>query len=197
MKLHYCGKYNGDENSLPKRNHPKGYVPFKEPEDMKKLSILANVGGIALMILLAIPVILLGKEYFKSNEFQIYMGFICPVLIFIPHEILHAIWFRKDVYLYTNFKQGLIFVIGTEDLSKMRFIVLSLFPNIIFGLIPYMIFLINPQFVGLGIFAVMCVGSGFGDYINVYNALRQMPKGSKTYISGMHSFWYIPEDKKD
>ena len=34
---------------------------------------------------------------------------------------------------------------------------------------------------------------GAADYLNVINALTQMPKGSLTYLYGMHSYWYIPE----
>ena len=24
-----------------------------------------------------------------------------------------------------------------------------------------------------------------------YNAIKQMPKGAKTYLSGFHSYWYL------
>ena len=36
MIFHYAGKYNGDENSLPYKEHNPNAIPFKEPKDMKK-----------------------------------------------------------------------------------------------------------------------------------------------------------------
>ena len=36
--------------------------------------------------------------------------------------------------------------------------------------------------------------SGAGDYLNVFNALTQMPKGSRTYLYEFHSWWYLPEE---
>ena len=63
-----------------------------------------------------------------------------------------------------------MFVVGTEDMSKGRFIFMCLCPNLILGIIPYILFLIFPQFVGLGLFGIICIGMGFGDYLNIYNA---------------------------
>ena len=40
--FHYKGKYNGDENSLPQREHPEGYVAFKEaniPYEIKNTNL--------------------------------------------------------------------------------------------------------------------------------------------------------------
>ncbi len=36
----------------------------------------------------------------------------------------------------------------------------------------------------------MSIAMGFGDYINVFNALTQRPNGGKTYLNGFHSYWY-------
>ena len=98
---------------------------------------------------------------------------------------------RKDVYMYNDLAHMLMFVVGTEDMSKGRFIFMCLCPNLILGIIPYILFLIFPQFVGLGLFGIICIGMGFGDYLNIYNAIKQMPKNSKTYLCGMHSYWYM------
>ena len=46
MIFHYAGKYNGDEGSLPYKEHHPNATPFKEPEDTKKLALIANVGCI-------------------------------------------------------------------------------------------------------------------------------------------------------
>lgn len=193
MIFHYAGKYNGDENSLPQREHSQNAVPFKEPENMKSLALVANIGAFIIMILLLIPFFILANRYFFDNTIWLMVGALCSMLVLFPHELLHAVCFKKDVYMYTNLKQGLMFVAGTEDMSKSRFIFMSLLPNIIFGFIPYIIFLIFPQLTGVGLFGLICIGAGFGDYMNVFNAITQVPNKAKIYMSGIHSFWH-PND---
>lgn len=191
MIFHYAGKYDGDESKLPRKEHYPNAVPFKEPEDVKKLAFAANIGCILTMALLAVPFLLLGIKFIPDNFIWMMAGGVCGALSLFPHEMLHALCYKGDVYLYHDLAHGLMFVVGTEDMSKGRFIFMCLCPNIFLGLLPYIMFLIVPKFTGLGLFGIICLGMGFGDYINVYNAIRQMPKGSKTYLCGMHSYWYL------
>ena len=121
------------------------------------------------------------------------LGCLASMLVLFPHELLHAVCFREDVYLYTNFKQGLLFVVGPETMSKSRFIWMSLLPNIIFGLIPYLIGMLFPKYLFFLVLGTIAVGAGAGDYYNVFHALTQMPKGARTYLYQFHSFWYLPE----
>ena len=113
------------------------------------------------------------------------------MLSLFPHEFLHAICFKEEVYLYTLLKKGILFVVGNEDMSKTRFIIMSLLPNVVFGIGPYIIGLIikNNVLTTLGIFAT---SMGCGDFINVYNAITQMPKGTRTYLHKFNSYWYMP-----
>lgn len=191
MIFHYAGKYDGDESKLPSKEHHPGAVPFKEPKDIKKLSLIANIGCILSMVILTVPFLMIGMRHIPDNAVWLFVGGICGGVSLLPHELFHAICYKKDVYLYNDLSHGLLFVVGTEDMSKARFIMMCLCPNIILGLIPYSIFLIVPRLVGLGLFGIICIGMGFGDYVNVYNAARQMPGKAKTYLCGMHSFWYL------
>ncbi len=108
------------------------------------------------------------------------------------HEVLHALCFKEEVEFYTYLRKGLMFVVGTESMSKARFIFMSMFPNIVFGFIPYILFFIFPSQFWLGIWGALCISAGVGDYINVFNAITQMPKGSLCYMNGNRSYWYIP-----
>lgn len=192
MKFHYAGKYDGNEENLPHREHPENAVPFKELS-MKQLGIVGNLGACVIIFILAIPFFILARPYI-DNQFPLTIACILSVLTLIPHEFLHGLCFKEDVYMYNYLKRGLMFVIGAEDMSKTRFILMSLCPNIIFGFIPYILFLFFNQLTGFGFFGLLCIGMGFGDYINVFNAMIQMPAKSKTYIYGTHSYWYIPEN---
>ncbi len=51
MTLHYGGKYNGDEKSLPQREHHPNAVAFIEAASTKELSLMCNCGCILLMII--------------------------------------------------------------------------------------------------------------------------------------------------
>ena len=190
MIFHYAGKYDGVESKLPSKEHHPQAVPFKEPENMKKLSLVVNICAVILIVILAIPFILRGRPHFTDNVIGFYLAGIFACLTLFPHELLHAICFKKDVYMYSDLAHGLMFVVGTEDMSKSRFIFMSLCPNIVFGLIPFIIFLVFPNLIWLGFFGMVCLSMGCGDYLNVYNAIRQMPANSRTYLCGMHSYWY-------
>lgn len=190
MKLHYMGRYNLDPENLPHGEHMPGAVPFREPEDTKKLSLIATAVSLMLVIIFGEPVLMRGADYWADP--QLMLGCAASLLALLPHEFLHAICFKGDVYLYTNLKQGMLFVTGPETMSKWRFIFMSLLPNIVFGFIPYVLWMIFPDLVFLAVFGALNISSGAGDYINVFNGLTQMPGGSRTYIYGMHSYWYLP-----
>lgn len=193
MKLHYRGKYNLDPTTLPTCKHQPNAVKFKEVDSTKELADIANDIAIALMILLSIPVYLKYKGSLFDYFDEMMVGAMLPLLTMFPHELIHALCFKEDVYLYTNFKQGLLFVVGCETMSKQRFIFMSLLPNIVFGFLPYMISFLGIQYLTLAVLGVIAIGMGAGDYYNVFNALIQMPKGARTYLYQMNSYWYIPE----
>lgn len=193
MRLHYKGKYDLNPESLPHGQHMPGAVPFKEAKDSKQLSLIANAASVVIMVLLAVPAYFRCREFLWASPLQMMFGAIASMLILFPHEILHALCFKEDVYLYTNWKQGLLFVVGPETMSKGRFIFMSLLPNLVLGIIPYLIGIIFPNQVFPVVLGILATGMGAGDYYNVLNALTQMPKGSRTYLYQFSSYWYMPQ----
>lgn len=194
MKLVYKGQYTA-EGDLPVRVHPAGSVPFRELGDMQQLAKVLNLLSLPLFGLTVAGFLLRGWSYFPHSGLQLSLGLILPMLTLFPHELLHAVCFRGEVELWTNFKMGMLFVVGTEDLSKTRFVVMSLLPNLLFGFVPYVLFLLHPRWVLLGALGAISLPMGIGDYYNVYNCLTQVPKGAVVYLSGMHSFWYVPAER--
>ena len=196
MKLHYAGKYNLDPESLPHGEHMPGAVKFREAEDTKKLSLIANLLSLAITLLLVIIGVLRCHGYMSRESMlpMLLVCCVCPLLTLFPHEMLHAVCFRGDVYLYMNPAQGMAFVIGTETMTKARFIFMSLLPNLVFGFLPFALGMIFPQLFMPALFGAVCIGMGAGDYYNVYNAATQMPKGALTYLYGFNSYWYMPNE---
>lgn len=192
MKLHIMGNFNGDEESLPKREHEPNAVKFKEPENMENFALLTSIASMIVLVILMLITYLRSK----SLEMDLW-GFVIFAICLVPHEFLHAICFKEDVYMYNNLKQGLLFVVGPEAMTKFRFCFMSLLPCIILGIIPYTIFIINPNLSVLGTMGMLSLASCVGDWLNVFNAITQMPKGAKTYLCGMNSYWYMPKENKD
>ena len=193
MRFHFGGKYTKEEDLKSKRDHHPKAIPFKEPGE-KRFALLANVLSIT-------TAVILGFVAYKRigaipDSSQMFWGFILSFVALLPHEFLHAICFKEDVYLYYSPTRLILFVHGTESMSKARFVFLSLLPNIVFGFVPFIIFMIKPSLIWLAALGLMGIAMGFGDYINVFNALTQMPNGAKTYLYGFHSYWY-KEDHKE
>lgn len=200
MKLSYKGFFKNNEQ-LPKGELPANAVKFKEPDDMVSLSVVSSLflfPALFGVIIIAIFSYLLHGELYIGFTL---IGTLAAVLCMIPHELLHAVCFGKkaEVELYVAPKQLSLFVVSAQPISKARFIFLSLLPNLVFGWIPLVVWAVLPH-GGFGnhlfTFAIISIMFGAGDYMNSFNALRQMPKGSLQQISGFNSYWFMPEEKQ-
>ncbi|MBR1759463.1 MAG: DUF3267 domain-containing protein [Lachnospiraceae bacterium] len=201
MHLTYKKGFDGDLNKLPQREVP-GAVQFKEFESMEKLSLVANLLAIGLAILFFAPVLLkifhfLSGDGLRVELWQLILLVVLEIVTIPVHEVLHASAFKEEVEFYTYLRKGLAFVTGTESMTKGRFIFMSLLPNLVLGVIPYLLFFLFPSQLWLGIWAAGNIAAGAGDYINVFNAATQMPKGSLCYMSGMHTYWYMPGEEEN
>lgn len=199
MKLRFMKEFDGDMTKLPQRI-VDGSVQFREPENMNVFGLVANIAGTALMAACIVPVVIVSGGFkaifadFLRGYLQFIIAFALCIIIMPVHECVHASFFRGEVRFYTYLKKGLMFVVGTEDMSKLRFVIMSLMPTILFGFIPFILFFFFPSQLWLGITGAINIGSGMGDFINVFNAITQMPKGALTYMSGHHSYWYMPSN---
>lgn len=193
MKLIYKSEYDGNPDHLPTNGIKEGSVKFKEIDDITKAGLLFNVIAAIIMIILII-ILMIRYSFLTIIDSPAFMiGAIGSLIVLFPHEFLHALCFKEEVYLYTAWKKGMVFVLGLEPMTKKRFIFMSLLPNLVFGFIPYFLALTIPQLSFLGVFGALCIGMGAGDYYNVFNALTQMPKGSYAYMHKMNTYWYVDE----
>ena len=188
MKLHYAGKYSGNPDDLPYLEHEPGAVMFKEVGDANKFSNIVTTLSIVIMAVGFIICWIRAKDIFFS-----YGSILLYVLTIIPHELLHAICFKGDVYLYQDLAHGMFFIVGPERMSKARSIFKSLLPSIVLGFIPFIIFMINPNLQILGTLGVMGIASAAGDFYNAYNTFTQVPKGGWVYMHKYDTYWYMPE----
>lgn len=187
MKFHYVGKFDGKPEHLANQRFVEGSVKFKEPS-YKMFALLGNVVSIGILLTT------ITLSFWRGGPNVFHMGgFLLSFASLIPHEFLHALCFQDSVYMYTEFSKGMLFVVGSEDMTKGRFVCMSMLPNLVFGFIPFVIFLINPSLTLLGTLGAFAIAFGAGDYINVFNALTQVPKNGLIYLYQQNSYWYIPE----
>ena len=200
MKLIYRGRYAGEEQ-LPKADLPSSAVPFREPADTGQLNRAAmkwSLLALALAVVLGAVTIPLRGGLGMGFGFRVTAGCAASFLTLLPHELLHGLCFGRgaEVHLFVSPKDLMAFVVCTRPISKVRFILMSLLPNLAFGWLPFLAWCFTP-YGGMGSdillwFSFCCISFGGGDYMNVWNALRQMPRGSIQQISGFHSYWYMP-----
>lgn len=196
MKLVYKGKFNGVVEEFASAKKVKDAVMYKEADSVDELSkIIAWPANILQIVLFVIVMIFMGESFFEEELVLVWLlcSFLVSLVLLVPHEILHALCFRGEVHLYQNLKQLMLFIVGEEHISKARFIFMSLLPNLVFGFIPFIVFLINPSWYFLGFLGMFCIPCGMGDYYNVYNTIRQVPNGAKVFMNGLHTYWYISE----
>ena len=84
-----------------------------------KITVNKNANAVSFVIfaVLAVAAYLRLPDITRGKSSVIAWGaaLLGSLLILFPHELLHAVCFKNDVYLYTNFKQGMLFVVGTES----------------------------------------------------------------------------------
>ena len=74
MRLHYAGKYSGNPDDLPHREHEPGAVPFKEVSDVKKLGKLIAMRSVIIIIVLVIAAwIRAGDVFFPYSAIFLYL----------------------------------------------------------------------------------------------------------------------------
>lgn len=191
MRFHYAGTYDGPD-SLPRREPlPAGAVAFREPESAGAMGLIGN--GLALAIFAVLYGLLVMRCGMAAFGYEAFLcGSLLTLLTMVPHEFIHALCFRGDVYMYQALSKGLLFVVGTEDMTLAHFCLMSLLPATVLGLIPYLACMVAPNLTTLGVFGAMALASAAGDFLNVFNAVTQMPRGALTFLSGFHSYWYLP-----
>ena len=191
MKLIYKGIYK-NEKQLPGGTLPDNAVKFKEPDTMAKLSVLTLiVSFVTIIVFFNISDIILNSP--RINMIGVLLFF----LSIIPHELLHALcWGKNDeVEFYLAPKQLMAFVHSTCPISKSRFIWMSACPTIFFGVLPFIVCIFIPDKNAikdiLWTFSLVSFAGGSGDYINIFNALFQMPSKSMQQMSGFNSYWFL------
>lgn len=195
--IKFKGKFKNEEQ-LKKGELPKEAIIFREPKKIYKAFIL----GLIISLPLTIPIVVVlikksGVNLVEKNNF--YISIILSLLSTPIHEIIHGLCFSREEekHVFTKFEDGALIIHCNEHLLKKKFIWMCAAPNIILGFIPYILYIIgifdfniNIEAI-VGLTATLNILSGIGDYLNIFNAIIQVPKKAKVFNYGINSYWII------
>jgi hypothetical protein len=203
MKFVYRGIYSS-EKQLPKADLPLQAVLFREPKDLLELNLAAIIMMVPLSMVVFLFLLLfrlVQGSVLPSGGWPISLiAILLALLCIVPHEIIHAFCCpkRAEVEFWVVPKYGTAFVHSTAPVSKRRCILRSFAPMTVLGLVPLSVWAVVPLPVhiahGTFVFGAFSLMLGSGDLVNVWNTIRQVPKGATVQSSGFNSYWHLPSD---
>ena len=196
----FKGKYKDEKQLIENSKLQKNSVMFKEESNVTQAFISGLKFAIpisAIIIILFLIIVKLNnlKLQYSVLHFGISSVLIMPLMYI--HEFIHALTYpiKSIKYIYSKPEEMALFVYCNAVVSKIRFVFICLMPTILLTIIPSifaMVFInsINIQFsIDIIYIAIaMCIGA-LGDFTNVYNTLKQVPKHSRVFNYGYHSYW--------
>lgn len=203
MKIIFKGILKKGEQ-FPSSELPKNAVKFKEPSTIGMISLVSIIFAVVACMIFMFSVNGIAKlKNIEWVHFFNFEGLILCFLSIVPHELIHGLCFRKNdtVNVYFIPRNLMAAVWSDAPLSKMRFIWMSIAPTIAFGIIPMLLWVLLPADSNLGRimigFASYSIAVGSGDFMNIFNALIQMPKGSYEQLSGLNSYWFTKNYREE
>ena len=142
-------------------------------------------------------------DYHLTMGLDVIVSFVLTIvsvyLLTFVHEIIHALFYPADAVkeIWKSKEQGAYFVYCEKEISKERFIIMCLAPMFILGIIPFIIWLILPNYipmpynVAVSITFWLMTIVAMGDVANVYHVIKEVPKGAKVFNYGLLRSFYI------
>ncbi len=205
LNITYMGKFENEKQLIGNDKLPIKAIQFKEGKEINDLFNL----GFTLELPIIIPIIIITIIRIQNIEGHISLNFktFCIIAIAIlmnyilkfVHEYIHACLYpaksKKTIWKYTS--NGAYFIYCNTRISKIRFIVISLAPMIILGIIPFILWLFIADKIDLIISLVyvfltwIMIFFAMGDLANIYNTIKQVPQNAKVFNYGLHSYWCL------
>lgn len=203
FNIHLMGNFKDISQLTNGRPLPENAVQFKEGEDFTDIFMTGLKIAIPIGMIMVIGAIIRIFNLDNTVKFTIttLVLLICAAastfLLAYVHEFIHGIFYpiKAEKQIWKMLDQGAFFVYCEAKTSKIRFIVMCLAPAIILGIIPYVLWLVFPLALtfngGLMVLVISLLMTimAMGDYVNVVNAIRQVPKDAQIFNFGIHSYW--------
>ena len=201
----FKGNYVSDDQLIKRDSIPKEAVEF---------GIIPNLQGEfgrGFLILMPVLAVMIAATFLKVKDLDYHLtmrldvivSFVLTIvsvyLLTFVHEIIHALFYPADAVkeIWKSKEQGAYFVYCEKEIRKERFIIMCLAPMFILGIIPFIIWLILPNYIPMPYslavsitFWLMTIVA-MGDVANVYHVIKEVPKGANVFNYGLLRSFYI------
>ncbi len=193
MKMKWMGRLD-EENTFPKSKIPLNAVQFLEPK--WKFECYIPIIPIIIFILCCVYIKTNFIEEFTLNIIGIIIGFFLIIPFLIIHEFLHAICLPQESEVQFFYSSAGFSTVTTSPIPKLRYIVTLIFPSLVLGIIPLLIWFVIPVKYSIlnsswFILSIGNLGGAVVDFYNLFHAIKDMPRGSIIQISGFKCYYYL------
>ena len=197
-RIRWLGFIKGDLASYQQGALPQGAVKLDMPrstgELMKKAAVFLPVPFTAIFAAM------FGKTYLNGQAVVSPVWVIVGVCAGFPalllHELLHAFPYPKDATVHIGIYPKALAAVAlvSYPVVRRRFIVMSLLP-VVLGLAPMALFLLlppewRPLNGFLFGFAAMGLVAPYPDFYQVFQVLRQTPRGCRIQFVEDDIYWF-------
>lgn len=207
FNIKFMGEYHDDTELIKRKKIPKEAIEFGIVDNLSKEFVRGFIMILPLIITMIILTLLKVKNisYHLTMNIEVIISFFIVIisvwLLTLLHEVIHALFYPKNANkgIWKSTKDGAYFVYCEELISKKRFIIMCLAPMFILGVIPFIIWLILPQFIPMPfnlafvIITWLMTLLSMGDVANVYHVIKEVPNKSKLFNYGFLRSFYIKE----
>ncbi len=206
LNIKWRGKFESEEELIQERSFPGGAIMFREGDTIQ------DAFKTGFLLMLPIMLIVIGLSLYRIRQLvntemkleiniETVVVFLLALLVYqglvFLHELIHALFYPKqeEKTIWSYKKQGAYFIYCDAVISKRRFIVLSIAPMIILGVIPFCVwfsvayYIAMPYNMAMLIVSWMMIFMSMGDLANIFHAVTQVPKNRKIFNYGLHSYW--------
>jgi hypothetical protein len=198
MSIQYCGKLVSSDQ-LQNENLPITASEVISKKHDTRARHLDDIYFFTLVLFYVLLSLYLLNKKFDSIDILtalsvVLLGLVLFPLQIIAHEFLHAIFFPKNskVQIFYMTHPLTLIVFSGHAISRFRFIIMSLFPSIVFT----WLLLVIAVFVSYTFLAGTLILLGFAsllssreDYSNVFSILSKTPKKCKLQMNGGKLYW--------
>lgn len=163
---------------------PKNAIQLRMPRDLNGMQTTA------LPFVLPPALLCFGAVFLKTmlvhhrqiRPLWLAVGAVIGLLFMFVHELLHAIVYPKDAYVYIGIvpESFAAAALASHPMKRKRFLLMTLLPSVL-GIVPLVLFWLLPKdtvVLNSIIFGISVIGlvMPYPDYYTAYQVLRQTPK---------------------
>lgn len=207
LNLIWQGISANDINMELKADVPSNAVKIEQPETTSDFLMKSNIFIIPIMLILIATIVIIKKKTKIELDKKIFrkgivIGGLFGLLFIIVHEFIHALFYPNGstVNIGVVLNPFYAYVSSVDSISRNSFILMSIMPFLILGLIPFVLFIYyfliyyfpkNSKIAGILLgFCIMGLIGGTPDLYNICNIGKQVPIDAIIINSENLTYWY-------